>query len=92
MPTNNTSGDPEQEPSPQRGGKNTPLTGWAFILALLGAGAMPCPDCGMPLAWHFWPLALLILAARWITGRRRKKPAEGSAPEPASGPRESPRS
>jgi hypothetical protein len=43
--------------TPIQNPKRNPLTSWAFVAALLGAGAMPCPDCGMPLAGTFgrWP-------------------------------------
>jgi hypothetical protein len=52
-------------------GKKNPLTGWTAVIALFGAGVVPCPGCGMPLGWHLWPLALLILAGKWISRRRR---------------------
>jgi hypothetical protein len=70
------------KPSPEGGGKNNPLTSWTVIVALLGAGALPCPDCGMPLAWHLWPLALLILGVRWIAHRKPARPAKPGAPVP----------
>jgi hypothetical protein len=62
--------DPVHEPV--RKEKRSHLPGWGLLVALLGAGALPCPDCGMPLAWHLWPLAVLILAARRISARRER--------------------
>ena len=92
MPTDKDNREANRKPTPERGRKNSPLTSWTVILALLGAGAMPCPDCGMPLAWHLWPLALLILAARWITGRRTKETGGRPSPKEASEPGETPHS
>jgi hypothetical protein len=67
---------------PPHGRKNNPLTSWGAVVALLGAGALPCPECGMPLAWHLWPLALLILAARWIARRTPACPTKPDASLP----------
>jgi hypothetical protein len=61
--------DPKSQPA--CGPKGSLLTSWAAVIALLGVGALPCPDCGVPMAWHLWPLALLILAGKWISRRRR---------------------
>jgi hypothetical protein len=57
-------------------------TGWAVFLALLGAGAIPCPECGAPLAWHIWPLATLLLAAQFISRRGRRNRPEPDRKEP----------
>lgn len=45
---------------------------WLVTGALLGAGMMPCPDCGAPMILHFWPLAAMALALRAIKRRYRK--------------------
>ena len=44
--------------------------GWLIAGSLLGAGLIPCPDCGTPMIFHVWPLAGLVLLARAI----RKNP------------------
>ncbi len=31
---------------------------WLGIAGLWGAGLLPCPECGAPMLFHFWPLAL----------------------------------
>jgi hypothetical protein len=72
--------DPKNPPT--RATKSNPMTSWAFIAALLGTGALPCPDCGMPLAWHLWPLAVLLLAGRWIARRKTARPSKHDAPAP----------
>ncbi len=61
--------------------KRNPFTSWAFIAGLFGAGALPCPGCGVPLAWHLRPLALLILFVRIITTRARTRHENKSSPE-----------
>jgi hypothetical protein len=44
--------------------------GWAAIAALFGVGLLPCPDCGLPMAVHTWPLAFLIWAFRRVRQRQ----------------------
>lgn len=44
---------------------------WLAAGALLGAGMLPCPDCGAPMIWHFWPLAAMVLALRAMKRRYR---------------------
>jgi hypothetical protein len=76
--TNDPSDQPIQNP------KRSPLTSWAFVAALLGAGAVPCPDCGMPLAWHLWPLAMLVIAVKVIAHRARARQKGKPPTEPAT--------
>jgi hypothetical protein len=33
---------------------------WLGVVALGGAGVLPCPDCGAPMIFHFWPFALFL--------------------------------
>lgn len=33
---------------------------WLGVVALGGAGILPCPDCGAPMIFHFWPIALIL--------------------------------
>ena len=33
---------------------------WLGVIALGGAGVLPCPDCGAPMIFHFWPIALIL--------------------------------
>ncbi|MGQ9503252.1 MAG: hypothetical protein ACUVSB_14475 [Anaerolineae bacterium] len=46
-------------------------TGWWLIFgSLLASSAVPCPECGAPLALHIWPLLLLVVMVRALTGSR----------------------
>lgn len=55
---------------------------WFSIAALLGMGMLPCPDCGAPMIWHFWPIAGLVLIVRALKRRYRDaSPAENEAEE-----------
>ncbi|MFN3762954.1 MAG: hypothetical protein ACK4WK_07120 [Anaerolineae bacterium] len=47
---------------------------WLSVAALLGAGMLPCPDCGAPMILHFWPLAVMMLALRAMKRRYREEP------------------
>ena len=39
---------------------------WVALVGTAGAGMLPCPDCGVPLAVHIWPVAGAIwLYRRW---------------------------
>ncbi|MFN2298744.1 MAG: hypothetical protein ACK2UB_07840 [Anaerolineales bacterium] len=67
---------------PEGKGEKKGLSGWAVFLALLGAGAIPCPECGAPLAGHIWPLAALLLAAQFISRRGRRNRPEPDRKEP----------
>jgi hypothetical protein len=42
-----------------------------FVAAagVLGVGLLPCPDCGLPLAAHIWPVA----AVAWLWRRWRRR-------------------
>ncbi len=49
---------------------NNRIVGWASVL---GVGLLPCPDCGIPLAAHIWPVAAVV----WVYRRvRRRSEAE----------------
>ena len=54
---------------------------WAAAAVLVGAGMAPCPECGMPLAVHLWPLALLLAVARLVADRTRPRLPDPTAPE-----------
>ena len=55
---------------------------WLGVAGMLGAGILPCPDCGMPMIVHFWPLAA-ALAFYNLTKRRRAKLQAPTADAPA---------
>lgn len=55
---------------------------WAIIGLLLATGAVPCPECGSPLALHIWPLLTMLLVARGLAGRARS----ANRHEPPAGP------
>jgi hypothetical protein len=44
---------------------------WLLVGALLGSGALPCPECGAPMIFHFWPIAALLLTVRTLKQRYR---------------------
>lgn len=46
---------------------------WVGLASVAGVGLLPCPDCGIPLAAHVWPVAGAVwLYRRW----RRRSEAE----------------
>jgi len=45
---------------------NNRILAW---ISVAGVGLLPCPDCGIPLAVHVWPVAALIWG--WRRLRRR---------------------
>jgi hypothetical protein len=50
---------------------------WLLTAALLGAGMLPCPECGTPVIFHIWPIAGLLLVVRALKRRYRDaSPAE----------------
>ncbi len=54
--------------------KKLALKSWLGVAGLIGAGLLPCPDCGAPMIAHFWPLALLI-ALRNLVRKKTEKTA-----------------
>jgi hypothetical protein len=54
---------------------------WVAVAVLLGAGIAPCPDCGLPLAIHLWPLAVLMAIVHLIARRSRPLPDDQITPE-----------
>ena len=44
---------------------------WLSVGALLGAGMLPCPDCGAPMILHFWPLAAMVMTLQAMKRRYR---------------------
>lgn len=53
---------------------------WLGVIALGGAGVLPCPDCGAPMIFHFWPIAL-ILALRNLRKSKNEKQNEQTSEE-----------
>ncbi|MBN1200344.1 MAG: hypothetical protein JXJ20_00680 [Anaerolineae bacterium] len=39
------------------------------LMGVVGVGLLPCPDCGLPLAVHIWPVAALV----WVYRRVRRR-------------------
>ena len=64
---------------PAHSGEKNAYGGWAAVPALLGAGVPPCPECGAPPAWHLWPLAAPLPAARFISRRSKRTRRPGPA-------------
>ena len=46
---------------------------WLIMGSLLGVGMLPCPECGTPMIFHFWPIAGLVLAVRVLKKRYREE-------------------
>lgn len=42
---------------------------WCTVVALFGAGMLPCPDCGAPMAIHFWPAAIFLALRTYVRQR-----------------------
>lgn len=69
---------------------NNRIVAWASVL---GVGLLPCPDCGVPLAAHIWPVAAVVWVYRrlrrhgerqydlWLTNDLRAKAGEVVSPE-----------
>lgn len=38
-------------------------------VGIVGVGLLPCPDCGIPLAVHGWPVAALVWGWRRLRQR-----------------------
>jgi hypothetical protein len=65
----------------------TTARGWLLVGALLGAGMLPCPECGAPMILHFWPIAGLVLVVQALKRRYRgASPAEDGEKEENSAP------
>lgn len=56
--------------------------GWLLVGGLLGVGALPCPECGAPMIFHFWPIAGVALVFQVLKRRYGDKfPAEKGGQE-----------
>ena len=49
---------------------NNRIMAW---LGVLGVGLLPCPDCGIPLAAHIWPVAAVVWLWRRVRRRSEKQ-------------------
>jgi hypothetical protein len=59
--------------------KGSSIRVWMIIGGALGISALPCPECGTPLIFHIWPVALPILALRLLKKRyKEEKPLDSS--------------
>ena len=48
----------------------------------VGLGTLPCPECGAPMIFHFWPVAGLVLVVQTLKRRYPDKfPAEKGGEE-----------
>ncbi len=52
--------------------KKLALKSWLGVVGLIGAGLLPCPDCGAPMIAHFWPLAILIALRNLVRNKTKK--------------------
>ncbi len=67
---NDTSHSNHNKPLDQKAGQSR--SWWAAMIGLLTASAVPCPECGGPLALHIWPLILVFIAVRALVTRSAK--------------------
>lgn len=44
---------------------------WLGVGGLVAAGFLPCPECGAPLLWHFWPIAAVVAWRTWVKQRSK---------------------
>ncbi len=49
---------------------------WLKSMGLLVSGMFPCPECGIPILWHVWPLMAILIFSRMMS-RRRDRTASG---------------
>jgi len=56
---------------------------WLMLGGFLGAGMLPCPECGTPIIFHVWPLAGMVLVAQAIKKRAQKAEQDRSETTPA---------
>jgi len=54
---------------------------WLGVAGLLGAGLLPCPECGAPLLWHFWPIAAVLALRNIIQERKQRRSNPLAVPE-----------
>jgi hypothetical protein len=59
---------------------------WIGIAGLWGAGLLPCPDCGVPMLFHFWPLALALTLVKLRRGKQPENAVRPSADTPVPTP------
>lgn len=45
---------------------------WVGVAALTGAGLLPCPECGAPMIFHFWPIAAVLALRNVIRAKKRE--------------------
>jgi hypothetical protein len=57
---------------------------WIATGALLGVGMLPCPECGMPMLCHLWPIVGLVLVVRVLRRRYRNASSTEDEAEPQS--------
>lgn len=50
---------------------------WLGVFGLLGAGLLPCPDCGRPMILHFWPAAALLAFRNLVKNRKNELTKRG---------------
>jgi hypothetical protein len=63
--------------------KSAASRSWLGIAGLWGAGLFPCPDCGAPMLFHFWPLALALTLIHIRRGKQQENGSRSPGEEPA---------
>jgi hypothetical protein len=51
---------------------------WLGVIGLAGLGLLPCPDCGAPMIFHFWPIALVLTLRNLIKHKAQQSIAISS--------------
>lgn len=63
------------------------LKSWLGIAGLWGAGLLlPCPDCGAPMLFHFWPVALALTLVKLRRKRCSEEPDASCDTSPSDAP------
>ena len=55
---------------------------WLMMGGFLGAGMLPCPECGTPMILHVWPLAGMVLVVQAMRRRVQKEEPRSSETAP----------
>lgn len=56
---------------------------WVMTIAMLGIGALPCPECGSPMIFHYWPLAGLVVLVRYLKKHYQQETKAGVVQPPS---------
>lgn len=49
---------------------------WLALLAFMGIGMLPCPECGTPMILHIWPLAGVVAMIQMLRRHYQRHTAQ----------------